>query len=512
MYELEERIEQEEDRPGVLLSHTILPFLNDFSVVTSFQMNVLFSPDLQIVDRLSSGRMEFSSYDSPKEFVRRFFDDQPVIQDLEADELVAFVNQLLALERRYFLAAMRAMRTYVAGMHRIADDLALAYTLLVSAIEALAQDFDGFSTSWSDVDERKRIPIDRALTRAGKRIGESVREAVINSEHASLARRYRAFALSHVGSDYFHHASGTGHRVGRRELDAALQQAYSIRSSYVHTLKKLPDGLAHPFGRGESAQVKGRPVLTLQGLARLTRHIIRSFIASAPKVDREPYNYVLEQSGIMSAELAAEYWIGRPLGKQEDGRRRFEGLLNQLTGIILKTEGAKLTDLRSLLAEIEQKFDRTKQVGKPRFYALYVLFNGIVPPELASPAWLDFMKRHAALGDEPESEILIARTYFQSTSEWPIEKHRRAYDRYWSERWKPSGLHAPRFFEAAMTLALAERYRTEGNLGEAHTLLTQAADEYPERQRLREFAERFDHNSAIEWRTVLVGSLAKQIE
>ena len=41
-------------------------------------------------------------------------------------------------------------------MHRLADDLELAYTLFVASIESLAQQFDAFQPGWDDYDEAKR--------------------------------------------------------------------------------------------------------------------------------------------------------------------------------------------------------------------------------------------------------------------------------------------------------------------------------------------------------------------
>lgn len=66
----------------------------------------------------------------------------------------------------------------------------------------------------------------------------------------------------------------------------------------------------------------------------------------------------------------------------------------------------------------------------------------------------------APIGDwEPCSEALVARTLFGSLDGWSIEVHRETLDRYFAERSTPSGLHAPKLLDAAMCLALAERYR-----------------------------------------------------
>ena len=58
------------------------------------------------------------------------------------------------------LAAMRAIRSYVTGLHQLADNYELAYTLLVVSIEALEQEFDDFQPIWQDYDQRKRLAMD----------------------------------------------------------------------------------------------------------------------------------------------------------------------------------------------------------------------------------------------------------------------------------------------------------------------------------------------------------------
>jgi hypothetical protein len=77
--------------------------------------------------------------------------------------LQAFVGRLIGLPRQTYLGVMRAIRTYINGMHRIADDLELAYTLLVASVESLAQDFDGHESDWASYDQRKRQAIDEAF-------------------------------------------------------------------------------------------------------------------------------------------------------------------------------------------------------------------------------------------------------------------------------------------------------------------------------------------------------------
>ena len=170
---------------------------------------------------------------------------------------------------------MKAIHTYVTGLHRITEDFETAYTLLVASIESLTQGFDGYRAEWTDYDEQKRNRVDQALANADEVTAERVRNAILENEHIALTRRFCSFALEHVGPSFFREeAADLPHPMGRSELRAALPRAYGLRSSYLHNLEKLPPLLTIPNAHHEVARMEGQILPTFQGLARLARHVI----------------------------------------------------------------------------------------------------------------------------------------------------------------------------------------------------------------------------------------------
>ncbi|WP_299938256.1 hypothetical protein [uncultured Pelagimonas sp.] len=504
VYELEERIEEAKEEPGVLVSHSVTPYLRDFAVLASFGLDLIVSTDVNVVRRLTNSQIGFASNSPPKDFVSRFFDPQVVTSPAECEAFVEFVDDLLALERRHFLAAMRAIKTYVAALHSIPDDLGLSYTLLVSAVETLVQDFDGFQSNWPDVDERKRKAVDAALLDAPIDTAEAVRAAIVEVEHISMARRYRDFIMSKTEASYFRAVSvASSHPVTRRELPLALRQAYGLRSQYIHSAKPLPDALTMSHGHGEVAEVERKPVLTMQGLARITRHAIRCFVADGPKVETEEYDYNLERAGVVSIQMAPQYWVGHPLKDAQQARRRLEGFLSQLAAHERGDANATLTDLREMLGDIERLFPQASKPIKPALYVLYVAFNASVPETSQRPDWQLFMEKHAAIAEGPSGDVLIGRTLLGSTDGWPLSTHQEAYDQYWRERSTRLGLHAPRLFEAAAALALAERYRQNGHDNLCRKLIAEAVECHPGHEGLKEFETKLETNKPIFWREIL---------
>ena len=312
VYEMQERMEAEEKAPGVLVSCAAEPYLSDFSVVTSFALNCVCSPDIDLARRLTSGKKGLATHASPHQFVSRFFEPELWCKPEEVAFLQAFVGQLIGLPRQTYLGVMRAIRTYINGMHRIADDLELAYTLLVASVESLAQDFDGHESDWASYDQRKRQAIDEALTGADEAVAQRVRDALLTVEHTALARRFREFAIAHTPPEYFRDASLVpGQALSSTDIAEALTTAYQARSKYVHQLMRLPTVVVLGHGYGETTLHERKAYLTLQGLSRLMRNVIIEFVSSQPSLDREPYpGYYLERTNIIQLRMAPQYWVG----------------------------------------------------------------------------------------------------------------------------------------------------------------------------------------------------------
>lgn len=235
VYEISERIEEEEQGPGFLISRCIEPYLQDYSVAVSFALNCVCTPDVDLARRLTTGQRGLATRVAPQTLVHRFFDGEIWYKSDELKFLVEFLGKLIGLQRHTFLGVMRALRTYVNGMHRIADDLELAYTLLVASVESLAQDFDGHESDWDSFDERKRKAVDEALSGADETIAHRVREALLRVEHTALARRFREFAVNNITPAYFRQppSAASGLLLARSELVEALATAYQSRSKYV---------------------------------------------------------------------------------------------------------------------------------------------------------------------------------------------------------------------------------------------------------------------------------------
>ncbi len=511
VYEFTELIEQA-PQVGVITSHGIDPYLKDFAAIVSFALNVTCTRSHDLTSRLTSAQASPTSTVSPRKLVRHIFDAHVVCGDRDADRLVDLVRDLIGLQRKSYLAAIRAIRTYVTGLHRVADDLELAYTLLVASVESLAQGFGAQPPEWQDYDEIKRTAIDNALVSADNETANAVRDVLLDHEHIALSRRFREFTTQHLKSSFFREeAAGAITPVGRTELPGTLREAYSLRSKYIHNLQELPGLLKLGVDYKETARIDGVTLLTIQGMARLARHVIMEFVAREPKVEIEVYDYSMERAGIVYLPPAPQHWIGNATNlDRATGRQRLEGFLNQVAVSLSKEPGAVVTDMRDVLVKASAMLPQMKQRERLPFLALYYVFYGIAPSKEQPPEVSKVKKRYGSEFECPSVEAMLVKLVLGVTPNWTLTEYEAVHDDYFNQREKAGGLKVSRTFEAGVSLELAELYRAAGNPERAVEFVSKAVENYPGNTALRKLEQTFDPEKTVNWRDVVFGQSPHQ--
>ena len=502
IYEITELIEDDPRVEG-LVSSTVRPYLEDFATVASFAMNSTCAPNFDLVRRLTENSSSPLVKAPQKGLIKRVFDHEIWCREEDEENLVEFVNRLMGLERKSFLAAMQSIRTYVAGIRRLTEDYETAYTLLVASIESLAQGFDGHRPIWEDYEQSRRRRIDSALAHSDEGTAEAVRQAILENEHTAIGRRFREFTMDNLRPSFFREEVAEAkleNPVGRADLQAALPRVYGLRSGYLHSLEKLPKLLTLPFSDREAAYLEGRIFLTFQGLSRLAHHVITTFIERQPKVDHEEYDYHEERLGIITLPTAPQYWIGSVEGLVDSsGRRRLEGFLEQVANPLQGDEGPAVTDIRGVLSEVESRLPNMASGDFTSFLTLYILYNKVVLDDEPMENFGKIQKRYASKFAGPSLESALIHLLTGITPTWDLGQHREVHDAHISGKGRPSSLKVPRLLETGLTLQLAERYRSSGEVEAARSLISMSVDNFPGNDDLRRLEQEFDESQRINW-------------
>lgn len=508
LYELKEHMESSEPRAGVILSRSMSAYIDDFADVASFSLRAICTPSVHLADRLLN-QHERASVQHPRTRVAKFYDESVFITNEDYEEFERFAKDLIELRRDTYLAVIQAIRTYVAAVHRLSDDLNLSYTLLVLTIESLAQKFDGYEPSWDNVESKKRESIDRVLADIDLGHAERVREAILETEHQRLGYRFKKFILAYLPSDYFSkQADHEKFPIGRREMNDALDNLYGTRSGYVHTLKPLTKEFLHFASYRESYEDFGKVLFTFQGLFRLVRAVIVEFVMRSEKVEHDPCSHDYDDPHLIRARLESSGEIYNPVGLvSNNSKEYFARLVVQLDKCLREYPEHKMHSLRHV---VDAGFKLKPQMSQGDSVAFLAFSYLCASYQYQACGDLVFSESECKLLNSPSFISLVAQVLIESDTEWSVDDHKRILNEYYARRFKSSGIKVPPHVEACIGLSLAERYRADGKYEEALNQLQSVADEFPINKELRALLADFSHDHRIAWLDVVYPCYAKR--
>lgn len=442
--------------------------------VLSFVLDATFDLDADLVGRLTTG-----GTGGPRTLLDRPFATERLVTAGELEDAEEFLCGLLDLNRENYDAAMRAVRCVVSAARTARDDPTLAYTLYVAALESLAQTTDAPPVPWDRLDGRKRRLLDAALADLPEEHAERIRQAVLDAERAGLASRFQAFVLAHVTGGYYRDAAAGLLPARASELPPALKEAYRVRSGNVHTLTELPrEAWAATGGFDTVRPVGGRTLLTIEGIHRLARHVVRNWAERAGTVETKPFSFWDALPNLLRMEVASEYWVWKADGLTATTAGRYlTGCLDIWLGIAGGHRDAWV-DLRDVLARIEQIAAGTATEQRTWMIALYAVWHGNLRPEDRRPRGDEFFAKHAGLLARPSMvSFVVALT--TGTLDWPLEDYERTAAQRRAQRGRKQEWQVPAVFDAALLAVLADQLEKAGRHDEALAAVDEAIGELP---------------------------------
>ncbi len=480
-----ERLEAEkpDGTSDILVSTGGEELLGDVATVFAFSMNVTCSRNLALVERVVPKALSSGAYRRPSNILRRTFDPEILITDADVASAREFCSKLLASNRRYFEAAMRAIKRVVDATYLVSDDPGLAYTLFVTSLESLAQIATSpeESRNWESYEAPKRKLIDTATEDLTPEQRTRVRDAVLEIDLMLLAGRFREFVLNHVRPEFYRsEAAAASGPIRAHDLPNALTVAYKLRSRNVHELRVLEPELWVIADRSDRIRFDDRWVLGLEGLNRLCRHVVKTFVERAPTDIDSEFDYREHLPGIVRVSLAPQLWIGISEGFTPDqGPRFLEGFLELLLPVMAGQHGAKLIDMSGVLEKIERALpgEQRPELSRPMI-AIYVLWHRFLDAKHHRPGAHRVIERFAAGLNPPSMPAFAVRLLVGDDIEWTDDELADLVETRRRELQRGRGQKLPDRFDAALFLCLARRRWKEAP-NEARALVSEAVESLP---------------------------------
>jgi hypothetical protein len=465
----------------------------DVAAVLAFVFNTTWSTDRDLVRRLVPSVRSERPRGGPPSQLRRTFDPEVQLTDEALADAAAFSSRLLALHRPEYEKAIRAIRRVVDATLLIADDVTLAYTLFVAALESLASGVTAAPTTWDNFDGRKRALIDSAVGDLSGEQAQRVRAAVLEADALGLGRKFQTFTLDHLDPSFFRaEAVDAARPISAIALPHALNFAYRIRSRQVHALEQLAPEIWAMTDRADTVPVDGRQVLSLEGLNRLCRHVIRRYVERASTDHDASFNYREALPGIVRMQLAPQYWITHADGlRAEHVPAVLNGFLDVMLPVLRGDEDALPVNMTDVLERIEALLPgEALPTKRAPLVALYALWHRLLKAAFHRPNADALLDRFASDLDPPSVAAFAAAFILMGDVPWSTDEFAAFAAERAGHLRSGKGQPLPSTLDAGMELCLARRLCQDGRGKEAMAAVARAVEILPGNERLIALEER----------------------
>jgi hypothetical protein len=266
------------------------------------RMNLFFAQSPEEVDQHCNKK-----HSAGKRILPDMFRDTSNLRYEEIEALNSWLQKTLSIPRKQYLTICQALTAYERALHVLSSDPTLSYSLLVFALEALANGHPAYQATWDNVSNASRDKIDNLLQ--DERISpldetwtDNLRRVLVDIVQPKATKRFTDFALEHIPPDLYKASnSNSKSQLRGSRIRKNIENAYDLRSSFSHALELLPQFLIDESERAEeveSIDIKDKKVktsyLTLRGLFRVVRSIILEFIEKQETIDLRFHPWIEE--------------------------------------------------------------------------------------------------------------------------------------------------------------------------------------------------------------------------
>lgn len=434
--------------------------IRQFKNIISFYLCSIFDEEKGVVERVCRKGDGTRGIKLPSDFAYDVVAYKKFIEPADIESCNLFIKHLVGLPRKDYINILNCIVAYNSSIKLLADDISLAYSLLVYCLESLTQSYDNFITTWNDVDESKRDKLEEIFKEISPEKAEQIKEILYTDANLKLAKRFNSFVVEYTSDEFFEGVVGKK-RISKSEYEVALKNAYNIRSKYAHMLKPLMKELsmAELTKDSDIFEFQKEVFFTYSGLLRATREVIINFTNSLKEVEKEEYDWHNELPGMFSVEMPPYYWIGRGNDvKGESASERFEGLLQCIVyynQMVPRMDEVVCTYLNHL--------EEMKKENKKAAFAVCVLYVETIQnvEEKTKELYSLKFEKYIKLFKECNIYAITICTLSPEISEkcrWNIEDIEQVLEKYNQRKYKKNSIKLPKEIQAILYLTLAQMF------------------------------------------------------
>lgn len=305
--------------------------------------------------------------------------------------------------------------------------------------------------------------------------------AVLEADRVGLKRRFVASTLSRISPEYYRSEAVDVLRPPQSaDVERMLGIAYDVRSRRSHILQDLGQE-AWVFSDGAEVAFEPRfeRIFTLAGLWRLVRHVVRRYVAETPRVEPEPWDYRMSLPGIITAQLAPQYWIGQDL-EAAQALQRFNGVAEALIAWYSSPSDGGF-NLDQVVAKIEQLVPTMPDSdSRTALIAIHRIWYEWTDSSTHRPEARTFIETYEPCLREPSPIAFTVATLSNfSPREWTPQEWAGMAETRRAARVAGKAAPLPAKIDALLQLEAADQVEAEGRHDEALTFAANAVEQCP---------------------------------
>lgn len=386
-----------------------------------------------------------------------------VIEEENLKQADKLITHLISLSRQDYINILNCIVAYNASIRLLGTDVSLAYSMLVYCLESLAQKYDNYIADWEDYNQDKKIALERVFSNLQPSDTEKIKIILIKDEHFKLSQRFRSFATSNLGENFFSYIPDR-QTICKDDFNIALQNAYVMRSQYAHMLdplkKQLTDG---NFSKSHDImEFQHNVYFTYGGLIRVVREVICNFIVKTNSVVKEKIDWQGELPNMFEAELAPYFWINKqdyPNAKY--AKAKFEGFVECI--VYYPNKIPQMDELiQNYLCHLAEMSPENKSVAFALSYLYYSKISNISEPNKALyrgviESNFDLLKDINIYN----AVVYILMVEMPKDLQWTTTEFLKMVEAYRKKKYNKGSIKLPREIELLLYLTLANSYKDD---------------------------------------------------